>query len=77
MLRVDIYQPVRQRFQFLQSDYAVIHKRPTFAVGIQFTPYNNLRCTLFLVLLYLKDGFNDTFVLAVRDGLAVCPGTHY
>ena len=34
VLRVDIYQPVCQDFQLLQGHDAVIHKRPTFAVGV-------------------------------------------
>ena len=67
VLRVDIYQFVRQDLQFLQGHDAVIDERATLAVGVQLTTDDTV----------VKRRLNDTFILPVRDGFAVRPGAQY
>ena len=58
---MDIDQFISQHLEFLQRHHAVVHKRTTLAVGVELTPDNA----------FIKLRFDDTFVLAVCDGLAV------
>ena len=67
MLGMDIDQSVGERLQFLQGHHAVIHKRTTLAVSVQFSSYDAL----------VKLRLDDALVLAVRDRFAVRSGTQH
>ena len=67
MLRVDIYELVRERFQFDLCHHLVVHERAAAAVTVQFAADK----------VFAEVCLNHAAFFALGDGLQVGPSAHH